>query len=534
MTVQSILSFTNDYQDFLHDESRKEGRADSISFPKNTQQVQDIVSEMYMNDMAITVQGARTGIAAGAVPEGGHILNLSRMDRILGLEKASMPDSPVKFLLHVQPGVTLQEIRESLENKDFDTEKWDDESKEALEELKQADAWLFPPDLTETTASIGGMVSTNASGARSFYYGPTRPHVYALSLVLADGSLVELERGKQKANGLTFRLELSNGRNIEGSLPNYQMPDVKSAAGYWVKPDMDLIDLIIGSEGTLGIVTEMKIGIQPAAPVRWGFTAFLPSEEEALKYVRAVRGEDVEGVDTEMVAKPSAIEFFNDLALEMLRKQKADNPAFAYLPEMPPEYNTAVYVEYEGQDEDEVAEAIMAAAEMAEACGGDEDATWSATEPSEIERLRQFRHATPEAVNLTIDERRKTEPKLTKLGTDMAVPDDKLEEVMALYRKTLEESGLESVIFGHIGNNHVHVNIIPKNMEEYDKGKALYLDWAKKVVEMGGTVSAEHGIGKIKAAFLSQMYGKEGITQMKAVKNFFDPKGLLNRGTLFD
>jgi D-lactate dehydrogenase (cytochrome) len=92
---------------------------------------------------------------------------------------------------------------------------------------------------------------------------------------------------------------------------------------------------------------------------------------------------------------------------------------------------------------------------------------------------------------------------------------------------------LEYVIFGHIGNNHVHVNIIPKDMAEYDKGKALYLTWAREVIRRGGSVSAEHGIGKLKIALLREMYGDAGIAAMRAVKASFDPEGLLNRGNLF-
>jgi D-lactate dehydrogenase (cytochrome) len=311
------------------------------------------------------------------------------------------------------------------------------------------------------------------------------------------------------------------------------MPDVKSAAGYWVRPDMELIDLIIGAEGSLGIVTQMDLRLLPAPAYRWGFTAFLKNEENALCYVRSLRGEKVRGVDVKGEVRPTAIEFFNSGALDLLRRQKAENPAFSYLPQMPEEYHTAVYVEYHGDDEDAVSDAIMRAAEIVVACGGDEDATWSAMEPQGIERLRKFRHATPEAVNLTIDQRRRDEPKLTKLGTDMAVPDAHLEAVMAMYRDSLAASGLESVIFGHIGNNHVHVNIIPRNLEEYAKGKELYMEWARKIIAMGGTVSAEHGIGKLKADFLKAMYGEKGIAQMRAVKKVFDPQGLLNPGTLF-
>jgi D-lactate dehydrogenase (cytochrome) len=276
----------------------------------------------------------------------------------------------------------------------------------------------------------------------------------------------------------------------------------------------------------------MELRLSPAPKAMWGMTAFLPSEESALRFVRSARGESVEGL-AEPPPRPVAIEFFNGAALDLLRRQRAENPAFSELPDLPESSHTAVYVEYHGDDEDAVADAVMAACDVLTALGGDEDATWVASDERERERLAAFRHATPEAVNLLIDERRKAEPSLTKLGTDMSVPDEHLERVMALYNNGLADAGLEAVIFGHIGDNHVHVNILPRTFEDYAKGKALYLAWAREVVEMGGSVSAEHGIGKLKPAMLKLMAGEDGIERMRALKRLFDPAETLNPGNLF-
>jgi D-lactate dehydrogenase (cytochrome) len=201
---------------------------------------------------------------------------------------------------------------------------------------------------------------------------------------------------------------------------------------------------------------------------------------------------------------------------------------------MPPEWHTAIYVEYFGDSSSAVDDAVARLADVLSDCGGDMDATWLAGTEPEIERLKDFRHAVPEAVNLLIDQRRKREPGLTKLGTDLAVPDGRLQEMLALYRADLDCAGLEHVMFGHIGNNHIHVNIIPNTMAEYEKGKALYLGWAQAVVGMGGTVSAEHGIGKLKPALLKTMYSAQGIQEMREVKRLFDPEERLNRGNLFE
>jgi D-lactate dehydrogenase (cytochrome) len=192
-----------------------------------------------------------------------------------------------------------------------------------------------------------------------------------------------------------------------------------------------------------------------------------------------------------------------------------------------------VYTEFHGASDEAVEEAVLPALEALVAFGGNEDDTWSATTARELESLKAFRHAVPEAVNLLIGERKRELPELTKLGTDMSVPDAELEAVLALYREGLAEAGLESVIFGHIGNNHLHVNLLPRSMEEYARGKALYLSWAEWVVAHRGSVSAEHGIGKLKAPFLQLMYGEEALAQMRALKTLFDPPALLNPGTLF-
>jgi len=331
---------------------------------------------------------------------------------------------------------------------------------------------------------------------------------------------VTLQRNDAVAHDRTFSLDTSEGRRIEGPLPDYSPPSVKTAAGYCVAPDMDLVDLFIGSEGTLGIFTSIELKLIPAPTVSWAVTAFLPSEAAALDFVCALRG-------AEQTSRPAAIEYFDHGVLALLRRRK-EGGELTDLPDIPVEYHTGVYVEHHADTEDAADEAMLVL------CEALEGATWTAMEPHEHKRLHDFRHAVPESVNAIIDERRKKHPGLTKLGTDMAVPDEHLADVINLYRQALTQSGLENVLFGHIGNNHIHVNILPRSPAEYDQGKALYLDWARQVVDMGGTVSAEHGIGKLKRAFLELMYGPEAINQMRHLKHLFDPTNMLNPGNLFE
>ncbi|MBN1698479.1 MAG: FAD-binding oxidoreductase [Spirochaetales bacterium] len=517
--------------EYLRDESRLHGEASSISFPETGEEIAAVLETMKKEGTPVTVQGARTGIAGGAVPQGGHIMNLSGMKRIYSLR---FDENNRNYLLGVEPGLTLAELRETILTKSFSTASWDKESHEALERLKNDVPYFFPPDPTEPSASLGGMVACDAKGACSFFYGGTRRYVEGLTVVLPDGSTASLRRGDGLVLGRRFSFSCDNGLVVSGELPSYTMPAIKNAAGYYTGRDMDLIDLIIGSEGTLCVVAGMFIRLVPRPPHVWGLTVFLPDEAAALDVVRSVRGDTHrEGEGRMQGMKPQAIEFFDGNALRLLMEQKSCNPAFSSIRTVPEGSGSAVYIEYQGRTEDEVGEAVMALSETITAHGGSEDETWIATNAREMEPLVAFRHAVPEAVNLHIDGLRKADPSITKLGTDMAVPDERLDEVYSLYRTDLLRESLDYVIFGHIGNNHFHVNILPRGKAEYDKGRMLYRTWAERVCRMGGTIAAEHGTGKLKRDLLLLMYGVKGIDEMKEVKRAFDPGFMLNRGNLF-
>ena len=531
MSPPFVFPVDDAYAMYLRDESRRVGEAESISFPQSEADIVRDVQAAAAQGRAITVQGARTGVVAGAVPDGGHILNLSRMTALTGLRRDG--DSGA-FCLTVEPGATLAQIRTALETRNFDITHWTEESRKALGVFQQAGAWFFPPDPTEDSASIGGMVAANSSGARSFLYGATREHIQALRVVLADGSVLVLRRGEQRAIGRDFRLVCENGREIAGRLAAFDTPSIKSVAGFYTRPDMDLIDLFIGMEGSLGICAQIELRLSPLPPSVWGALWFLPSQESALAFVESLRQRQRSAPPADADSALVAIEYFNDHALGLLRRHRAEHPDSGLAPEAPESFLVAVYAEFQGPDEDTVADRVMEAMESALAVGGDEDATWLGSDPDTMKRLKDFRHAVPEIVNMTIDERRRSEPTITKLGTDMSVPDDQLAAVMALYDEALAEAGLESVIFGHIGSNHVHVNILPRNLDEYGRGVALYQRWATEIVAMGGSVSAEHGIGKIKRPMLAMMLGPEGLAEMQRLKQLFDPRGLLNPGNLFE
>ena len=167
-----------------------------------------------------------------------------------------------------------------------------------------------------------------------------------------------------------------------------------------------------------------------------------------------------------------------------------------------------------------------------ESFGSGEKLAWTADTPRELELLKGIRHALPEKLNRLIAERQRRLPDITKLGTDLAVPAAALEQALAMYRRDLAESGLEHVLFGHIGDSHVHVNILPRSAEEYARGRELYTRWADTVIAWGGTISAEHGVGKLKVELLCKMYGSGSIDGMRRLIETFNPGRRLNRGNM--
>lgn len=501
---------------YLRDESRYQGQATQIAFPVTEEQVTEVLRRWSDMGAPVTVQGALTGITGGAVPRGGAVLNLSRMRRVMGVEE----DTAGRLFIRVQPGITLHELQEGLRAGYPQLAA----TRGAGKRLREG-RWFFPPNPTETGASVGGMVACNASGSLTFRYGPVRPYVQRLRLALVDGDHLELERGRQRARGRRFHLITDAGRVLEGTLPGYRWPEVKNAAGYFAADNMDLVDLFIGSEGTLGVITEVSLEVVPEPAVRWGVTVFLREDTHAVPLVEALRSLRAQGL--------AAMEYIGPGSLELLRQGRRRLSVLEELPALEKNWQSALYLEIHGPGEDAAMELLERVWENLEAAGVAEEDTWMAMDRSHMERFKNFRHAVPELVNLRVDELRRASPRITKLGTDMAVPDGRLADMFSLYRSGVTAEKLEAVTFGHIGDNHIHLNVMAYNHEEYQRAWRLYKAWAEQVVEWGGTVSAEHGVGKLKPELLVLMYGEQGVGQMLELKRVFDPQLRLAPGTLF-
>lgn len=329
---------------------------------------------------------------------------------------------------------------------------------------------FYAPDPTENTSSLGGNIAANASGSRSYRFGATRDHILALRVALISGEVLDMRRGDK----------------INFDVPAIRLPrTTKFSAGYRLAPEMDFVDLFAGSEGTLGVITQAEMRLLPAPGELLGGVVFFESDQAALDAVDRWR------------AEPSLrmIEYLDRASLEML-----DVPHAA-----------ALMIEQEGDANLDLTGAL-------------EDESWFAISASDRERFRQFRHSLPERVN---DRIRRSG--FMKLSTDYAVPIDKNREMLAIYRKTLD---IPNVIFGHIGDAHLHINTFSESPEQFAHAKDLMNALAAAAVGLGGTVGAEHGLGKRKAHLLAIQYRPEEIEAMRQVKRRFDPQFLLGPGTL--
>ncbi len=418
----------------ITDASLYPGEAERVFAPSSEAELLDILARALSQRIPVTVMGAMTGVTGGAVPQSGWGISLARMNHL--------QVEPGRAI--VGPGVLLRDV--------------------------QSCGQFYPPDPTENTSSIGGNIAANASGSRSFKFGATRNYVLAMRVALMDGRVLEMRRGDR----------------VDFDVPAIRLPHTtKHSAGYRLAPGMDLIDLFIGSEGTLGIVTQAELKLLPPPGELTGGVVFFKSEEAALDAVDRWRG----------------------AGLRMLEYLDAASLAMMDVPQ-----RAALIVEWEGDLDLDMSDAL-------------EDESWFAVSASDREKFRKFRHALPERVN---DRIRRSG--FMKLSTDYAVPIDRGREMLAIYRRELRS---DNVIFGHIGDAHLHINTFSSSGAEFESNKALMTELARAAAALGGTVGAEHGLGKRKAHLLAIQYSQEEIESMRAVKRRFDPQWLLGQGTLF-
>lgn len=462
---------------YLEDSSNLTGgHAEGIYIPESEKDIQDIFRE----GNSLTTSAGQTGTTGGCIPFGGWVVSMQKLNKIIDID-------PKERFAIVEPGVSLEEIEKAV-------------AKEKL---------LYAPDPTEKKATIGGNVATNASGGRGYRFGSTRDHIRRIRVILPSGIGLNLKRGLFNANNKNeFALP-----HFTFPIPSYSMPRVKNSAGFYSKPGMDLVDLFIGSEGTLGIVTEIEIALVPALQDTFDIVAFFPTEELAVDFVLEAKKKNDPTVNF--------FEYFDENTLQMLKT------TYSHIPEG---VKAAVYIEQEITAENE-GSYLEDWAKLLEKYKVDIDACWLGMEADQKEDLEKFRHAIPEHINELFKKQG-----IIKMATDIAVPTENFKEMYDFYNLQLTTNNLQlfCIKFGHIGENHLHVNLLPKTEEEKAVAKDIIMKYVKKGISLGGTVSAEHGIGKIKHQYLKEMYGDSGIKEMIKIKKQFDPSFILNKGNIFN
>lgn len=448
---------------YLEDASHYQGFADKILIPETETELLAMLAEAQQGGIPVTIAGGGSGLTGGRVPEGGWSISMEKFKRLeihSGFASAGA-------------GVLLKDLHAAA----------------------KASGQFYPPDPTEVMAAVGGTVSCNASGSRSFLYGSTKRWVRRLRVAFLNGTQLDVRRGDK----------------VDFEVPAvYRPQSTKHSAGYPLHPGMDWIDLISGSEGTLGIVIEAELELLPWPKSLLNGIVFFSSDEDCLRAVDAWRS--IPGL--------RMLEYVDLPSLNLIRPKYSDMPAEAV---------ACVIVEQLVQDDNTVDQVVDAWVDRLSEQNALAEQSWFGDTDADRERFREFRHTLPE---YTLDLVRRLG--LPKLGTDFAVPIQRNREMLAYYRDQIAARfPAPHVIYGHIGDAHVHVNLFPNSPETAAEGKRLMRDFAAKAVALGGTVAAEHGLGKRKRDFLPLMFSPAEIEAMKDVKRRLDPKWLLGRGNLF-
>ena len=499
--------FLSDPSSYCADESKTAGTADGVFIAETVGDVKDIVKRANTEGFRITVSANRTGVCGGCVPHGGYVLSLERLNRIIGIGYDG------GYYIRVEPCVSVKQLSDALLTGHLgDIEDLTENAYSRFREEKKK--FFYPVDPTEMNGSIGGNAATNASGPRTLRYGPTRDWIRGLGVVLPDGTEIDIPRGRYFADGRHFSADIG-GRRLEFDVPSYDFnTDVKNAAGLYSRDGMDLIDLFIGSEGLLGVFTYVDVRLTEWHPLISNIM-FFPDDDSALGFIR----------ETKKETTPEFLEYFDCGSIDLIRRAYSCDPN---IPAPPEKRCSAVFFDLAHDDADQYGRI----SEIAGRHRGSPDDSWCSSDRRDRESMFRFRHAVPQAIFEYVASLKGGMPGIHKMGTDMSVPDSGTDEMMAYYKEVLDSNSLEYVIFGHMGNNHPHVEIILKDMDDFARAKECYRLFAKKAIELGGSPSAEHGIGKIKNEYIGMMYGKKGEEEILALKRYFDPSGILNIGNM--
>ena len=458
---------------YLRDASNYSGgMAEEVIIPENPYELIEILKT---DSRSVTIAGAGTGLTASRIPSEGIIISLERFNKIEVHENEE---------IWVGPAVTITELQQYLKHS----------------------GWFYPPNPTETNASIGGTLATNASGSRSYKFGGTRNYVIAADLVLSDGRKVLIKRGHKILEPLC----MNDGSEVRFPEISYISPKFKNTAGYYVQHEMDWLDLFIGSEGTLGIFTRICLKLIPQPASFLSGVLFFGEEKLCWDLSSAIK--------SQTSIFPCSLEYFDRFSLEILREK---------YPNIPLKAKAALFFE-EDVEKQEIYDVKM---ENWFKFLDDKNIfledSWFSQNEKDNKTFHEFRHQIPIMIN-----EKNSRVGREKIGTDMAVADKFFIEMMEYYEKTLANAKIPYVIFGHLGDNHLHINLLPKP-SQISLARSVYDEIAQKIISWKGTVSAEHGIGKNKRKYFYEMIGQKNIEELKKIKNTLDPFERLGKGNIF-
>jgi D-lactate dehydrogenase (cytochrome) len=456
---------------YLQDESNsKSVNIDRVCLPENAA---DLSVFLRGNREPFTVYGGGTGIAGGATADGGIIISTEKLGKTV-LDAGTMT-------MTLGAGALLSAVHETA-------------SKSGL--------W-YPVDSTEQTATIGGNAATNAWGTRSYKYGSVRDFIEGIQVVLQSGEILDLQRGDSRARGFLFKFGPGSFRVRDLS----RFSGVKNSAGYFMKKNMDLIDLFIGSEGTLGVITEVTIRLKKLPEDIYAFMIPFGESREAFDFMEKIKS-------SRLINKPLSIEYMDSNAVLLLADKypgigRAGSLAFVEVEEGPgavEEFGSLI--SSSGIDAGEV-------------------------RISSTRKKKSFVYEVREALPQLINEKMRQKG-LLKVSTDFSVEDKKSGAMITAYERAMRVTKVKSIMFGHAGNNNLHINFLPADKKEREEALDVYDSLAREIAGMGGTISSEHGIGKMKKKYLGYMYSESEINAMKKIKKFFDPLCRCCPGNIFD
>ncbi len=502
------------------------GRAAGVVRVESESDASALLASTLASGESILCQAARTSLTAGAIPRGEIVLSVERMRAIGRIEP-----SPGGGRVIVEPGVRLDELRRAL----------------ALHDL------YYPPVPTYEQAMVGGTVSTNAGGAATFKYGVTRSWVRELRVVLWNGDVLELERGQELARpGDALGVRLSDGTEVRVPVPRYRLPAIKKiSAGYHAADPLDLVDLFVGSEGTLGLITSITLDLVPAPPALVTVGVFVPDLGRAIELAAELRSAALSARASGDRLGPDvrSIEVVDGGGLAIVRASGDARRLRVAVPEQARAF-VLLEVELPEPSTEQAAQAALLAAY--DGTAGDtplsrlvgilgrhapvDDVTF-ALPGDEVRQgaLRELREAVPRRAGELLAERKRGSPGVRKVGGDLVVPFPHVAEIVRIYQAGFETRGLSYAIWGHLSDGNLHPNALVRDERDVAAAIEALDEFAEAALRLGGAPLSEHGVGRdpLKQRLLLRFLGAAALDEMRAIKRALDPRSRFAPGVLF-